>query len=315
MASGATADLKRGQSSYWIAPEELVVIGVDTPHKGGEHALLRTKGEEERLRAPLVPAMTTSIMHVGVRMTVFVRRNGDHFEVVDGRRRVLHARAANVLLREQKKDPIQVRFEVKQGTDDQIFAMSRLDNRHHMDESPLLTAEAAALMIDKMDEETAAAHLGIGVPMLRIYLSLNDLVPEVRSAIVNGVEISPGVHAQLSPTAAAKLAKLPREEQLPALQEMVKAKDLSVANAAATRATFRAKREKPTSGTRTPAPQKRVLTKLVDNASDLEVDVTPDFWAGVNFALGRLNPKQIKGMTTAIRAVSTAKSKKVAQPS
>ena len=200
MARGATAELKRGPNSFWTAPEDVIVVGIDTPHKAGEHALLRTKTEEDRLHAPLNEAMVLSMMHMGVRKTIFVRRDGPHYEVVDGRRRVLHAREANRRRIKQGEEPIQLRFEIKQGSDDQLFAMSRVDNRHHMDESPLATAEAAALMSEKMSEDQVAAILGIGVPMLRLYLSLNDLVPEVRSAITDGIEISPGVTASLSPT-------------------------------------------------------------------------------------------------------------------
>lgn len=305
MASGATAALARGPSSYLIEPEKLIVRGVDTPESDVNPIQL------ERLRKPLNEATVISMVYVGVQKTVFARRNGERFEVWDGNRRVLHAREANRRLRAEGKEPIKVRFEIRAVSDNELFALSRLNNRHQLDESPLQTAEAAAIMMQRgKSEEEVAAYLGLGVPMLRIYLALNDLHPDVRDAITAGVTLSNGMHATLAPTAAAKLARLSREEQVKALEEMLAKNDVTVAGAAAVRSNIRSaakgtKKEREIA----PAPPKRVLTKLVEAKEELSIPGVEDldFFAGIEFALGRLPSNRIKGMNATLSKLTSKK--------
>jgi ParB family chromosome partitioning protein len=302
MASGVTSTLQR-VSAYAIEPEKLIVPGIDRPFRNAEEERL----ESERVNAPLNEATVISMMLYGVQKTVFVRRDGDKLEVWDGKRRVLHAREANKRLKKAGAEGILVKIEVKAATDEQIFALQRLNNRHHVDESPLQTAEAAALMLSKgRGKDEVAAVLNIGVPMLDIYLKLNDLHQDVRESVATG---------EVSPTAAAKLASLPRDQQVTALAEMRKSGELTVAAAAATRSNIISRKaangpaKKPKSDI-TPPPPRRVLAKLVEHRKELEVDVPRGFWDGVEFALGRMPARSIKGMQPAITQLTTPKGKK-----
>lgn len=311
MATGLTASLARTAANYLIEPERLVVVGVDTADKAGDHPLLATKGEADRLKQSQVleESLVLNIMAVGVRKAIFVRRNGDKFEVQDGRRRILHAREANKRLRAMKREPIKVEMVIKKVTDEQAFTHSRIDNRHHLPETPIQTTEAATKMIALgQTEEEVAAALGIGVPMLKIYLSLNDCAPQLRKAVEDG---------KLSPTAASKLVNLSREEQVEAFEKLAQnGEPITVAKTSAVRsASVSAKKNG-----RAPAkevsvvPPRRTLSKLLElreaGAEELkEVDVAKGFWDGVSFALGKLNPKQVKGMTKAIHAATAKKSK------
>lgn len=305
MASGLTAELKRGASIYMREPEKIVVRGVDTPESDVSPIQL------QRLKLPLNEATVVSMMHVGVQKTIFCRRNGDQLEVWDGNRRVLHAREANRRLLAAGREPILVKLEITKASDEQIFALSRLNNRHHVDESPLQTAEAAAIMLNKMDEEQAAAYLGVGVPMLRIYLSLNDLDPIVRDGVADG---------QISLTAASKLARLPREEQVTSFKAALAeggGGKVTVAAAAAVRATAQAKKANGKKAKEiAPAPPKRVLTKLVSAVEEKELEVPGaenlSFYDGIKFALGQLPPQRVKGMTAAITQL-TAKKRRSAE--
>lgn len=303
MAAGVTKDLPRGPSTYYVAPEDLIVVGVDTKVKAGEHPLLRTKGEVERLHAPLDEAMVGSMMVAGVRRTVFVRRVGHTLEVVEGRRRVLHARETNKRLLKAKKDPIKIKVELKQGTDDQVYAQSRLDNRHYLAETPLMTAEAAAIMLDKMSEQEVADFLGVQIPMLRVYLALNRAIPELRNAVERG---------EASVTAVSKLVNLPIEEQADAYKKLLAegGGKITVAQTAAVRAKANAKKNGNGAHSGNPPPSKRVLNRLLEKEdARKEVDVPKGFWEGVEFALGRKNPVKISGMLEAMRTVSSPKRK------
>lgn len=300
MATGVTSTLQRGASAYLIEPEKLVVRGVDTPESDVSSVQL------SRLKQPLNEATVLSIMAVGVQKTIFVKRDGDTLVPWEGNRRTLHAREANRRLVKKGLEPVKVKIEIKSASDEQIFALQRLNNRHHLDESPLQTAEAAAIMLEKMSEADVAAFLGFGVPMLHIYLALNDLHPKLKEEIAKGV---------LSPTAGAKLAGLKRDEQVGAFETMKESGELTVAAAAAVRASVRKNGNGHGKGGKPEvvlAPPRRVLAKLVEQRKDLDVKAPKGFWEGVEFALGRRSARTITGMSAAITQVSTPKRKRAA---
>ena len=89
----------RRLNAFGMDPMDLTVIGHDT-EDGPDHPLY-----DERVKLPIDDAMVMNIASLGVREPIIVRKNGDAVEVVDGRRRVLHARVANELLA-KKGEPL-----------------------------------------------------------------------------------------------------------------------------------------------------------------------------------------------------------------
>jgi ParB family chromosome partitioning protein len=300
MASGITSTLKRGPSNYVVNPGDLCVVGLDTPHQRGEHPLW-----DKRAFLAADESMVTSILAHGVKKAIFVRVNGDVLEVIDGRRRVINAREANRRIKEDGSDRpfIEVPVVVQKGTDAHLFGLARLLNRGNLEEDAVTTADAAQRLIDMgKTKEEVAAYLHVGVPMLEIYLSLLDLDPKIQKAIESG---------EISATAASKLSKLSRDEQIVAFDSMRAAGTLSVAAANSVRAAKVAEK-KGSAREVSQAPKKSIVRRLVERAEsgDLEVDLSEDFLLGIKWAIGLADTKKIKGLSAAVRAVAPKKREK-----
>lgn len=288
MARGITTELKRGSSTYKVHPKDLVIVGIDTDHKEGEHQLWR---KVEKPKADLI----ASVKEVGVQKDVWgsvEKIDGkDRIVVVDGRTRTLAAREAGLS---------EVSVTIKKGN---LFGLSFLANLGAHGETPLAIAKAAAKMVEAGDSlETIATFLQVGIPMVRIYLSLNELEPSVRGLVEKG---------EMSMTAASKLKGLSPEEQKKAVEEMRARGELSVAAASQVRASKQRKNGRRKTDVAASVPKKRVLRRLVEAFDEKEleakVDVKSDFWLGVKFSQGLINPRSIKGLSDAIREVSPKK--------
>lgn len=307
MATGITKDLKRA-SAYYADPGNLCIVGLDTPHKKGEHPLW-----DKRAFLPADDSMVASILAHGVKKPVFVRINGDVLEVVDGRRRIINARAANAKIREMNEEAgterpfIEVPVILQKGTEAHLFGLARLLNRGQLEEDPLTTAEAAQKLIDQgQTEEQVATYLQIGAPMLKIYLSLLDLHPTVRKAVED---------QRISMTAASKLAPLAREEQVEAFEKLLAegGGEVTVKAAAAVRAQKTAEKQGKEGGT--VAPPKKVIRKVVEKleAGEIETsDISDDFLLGAKWAAGMIDTKRVKGLSAVVRKATEKKAKKSA---
>ncbi|AKF03383.1 ParB/RepB/Spo0J family partition protein [Sandaracinus amylolyticus] len=272
-----------------LAPEEVVVIGVDTAHKKGEHTLF-----DERVFLPLDDDMLHSIEMYGVLKPIFVRRAGAVFEVVDGRRRVLHAREVNRAQRERGGgDPRTVRAITEDGDDAHLFGLSRLANRGAKPEHPIQTAEAAReLHASGKSLSEIAGYLNVGVPMVRNYLSLLELHSQVREAVADEA---------VTMTAALKLVVLPAELQVAALEELLRSENRTVAAALAVRNRL-CTTESDGRSVREPPPPRRVVQRFLSNPSAFGLGhVSEDFWLGVRWCHGFVPSSRIRGMANAVR--------------
>lgn len=269
-------DAKR-LNAFSMDPDKLVIIGVDTDD-GPEHPLWDT-----RAFLPIEESLVLNIMCYGIIEPVTAVKDGDRAVVVDGRRRVLHAREAKKRQEKAGEVSVMVPLMVKRGSDGRLFGISRSANEHRASDDLLTRAENAQRMIDLGEsEETVAVTFGIKPQTVRIWLSLLDLDNTVKIAVKNG---------ELSASAAAKLAKLPRAEQKTTLVEL---REQGKVTTKKTAARVRAKR---TNGESITAPGKKVLKKLIAGEFELE----DDFIAGMRFAIGDLNPAQVKGLKAALR--------------
>jgi hypothetical protein len=197
----------RRLNGFWMRPEDLVIVGLDTKHKKGEHPLW-----DERINLPLDENMVLNIMAEGVHEPVIVRKDGEQPLLVNGRQRVRHAREANKRLTAAGKEPVEIKTVVERGSDDRMFGIMISTNevrREDALESKLSKLERYMAM--GKSEEQAAIVFGVGVPTIKTWLAIVEAGPEVKSAIRDGA---------LSATAAAKIAKAPREKQAALVQEV-----------------------------------------------------------------------------------------------
>jgi ParB family chromosome partitioning protein len=210
-------DAKR-LNAFLMDPDELTVVGLDTDD-GPEHPLY-----DERVHLPLDQGLVDNITSLGVLETVLVRKNGDRVEVVDGRRRVLHAREANKQNKFKGDDRISVPLTIRRETEQSGFLGVIISaNRHRHDDNPLLSAKKAGRLINMgKTEDDAARYFGVSRVAIGQWLKLLDLAPKVQRAIEQG---------KIAASAAATLVDMTHAEQEAKLEELIAAGATSVQEA------------------------------------------------------------------------------------
>ncbi len=174
---------------------------------------------DPRVEEPPDESLVLNIMVHGVLEPVIVRKNGEArgkpiVEVVAGRRRVTAAREANKRLRKEGKEPILVPAVRRRGEDVDMFGVMASENSIRKNESPLEQAKKIQRHIDMgASEDRVAIVFGVSRSTIRQRLALLDAAPEVKRAVESG---------KLSSVAAARLSKLPREEQVEQLPDLMK---------------------------------------------------------------------------------------------
>ena len=277
--------IKRTDMS-WEDPDKLIIVSDDK--SGFCHA--------SRNAAPLVEALVLNILLRGVIEPVVVRMNGEDIEVIDGRRRVLHAREANRRLREAGGDLIRVPFIVRGGSEVDLLGIASSAQMHE-EESPYEKAcHLDRLMSRGKSIEEASIDVGVSVHRakeLLVILTTSDVVQKA-------------VEEKVIPASAVKhLSKLPHEEQEKRVKELVEGA-----------------KEKKTKGEKKPrkataadareaaglivAPAKRRLASLAKIMESVAPKKALLLW----WFLGRMTDRQIAQEDTDMRAAMTALSKK-----
>jgi ParB family transcriptional regulator, chromosome partitioning protein len=237
------------RSLFLLAPEDVVVVGLDTKD-GPEHPLY-----DERIHMPLVEMTVRDIMKRGVIEPIVVIKNGEKAVVTDGRRRIMHAREVNRRLREAGSEEL-IRIPVlppEKGSDSELMSLMIVLNEHREADMPINRAKKLQkfLRLGRSEEEAAEAFK-ISEAQVGKLLSLLDLIPEVQAMLAKG-EISLG--------RAYEVAKLASDEQL---------------EAATKKAAPKAQK----------APSKAALRKLL---KDNEGKLSSDFVLGIRYALGEID--------------------------
>jgi ParB family chromosome partitioning protein len=167
---------------------------------------------DERVKLPIDENLVRNIMVHGVRQIINVRKNGDEIEVVDGRQRVRHAIEANKRLRKEGAEPVRVRVFLEKGTDADLAGVTVLLNEHRRDDDVMGKALKAQRLLNlaKTDDEVANIF-GVTKQTLRGWQTLLEASPAVQKAVAAG---------DVSPSAAAVIAKLPRADQATKLAEL-----------------------------------------------------------------------------------------------
>jgi ParB family chromosome partitioning protein len=296
-------------SIFKMAPEDVVIIGVDTDHKSGDHVLY-----DERALLPLKEETVLSMMALGVlqvaKVTVLeiatktdktVKRRAI---VTDGRRRVLHAREANRRLRAAGEPEISIRVEAENGkrVSEEMLGLTMIAMNELREEDPVLVKAAKAERMVQRGIERAKIAIAFGVHPQTIdcWLKIRSASAPIRKALSEG---------SVNATVAAVIADLPKEQQAEALEKAV-AEGGGKATVAAAKAVVRAEKNKRAGkeGDVHQKPKGRLLTKIVEYAKVNEPELPEGFILGLQYAKGEIDAKKVKGLSGVLRELERASS-------
>lgn len=276
----------RGQSISYVDPADVVLIGRDTPHKSAaEHwawdpRVLNDPDED----------IVVGMMHEGVHYPVLVVRDDGAAIVFEGRQRTINAREANRRLKKLGKEPIKLPFVVRRVSDAKASLLGVMLNAHRIDETPLEKAEKASTMLAMGHaRDRIAGSFRVDVQTVNVWLDVLTCDKRVRAAFDAG---------RIGLTACARLAKLSKEEQATALDEMIASGDTSVAaadHAVKTRRAAKAGVEAPYA-----IPSRSHIKRILALRTDGDVDAAqlPDeFIAALRWIAGDLAPTSVKGLS------------------
>jgi ParB family chromosome partitioning protein len=248
--------------AFRFDPSKLVIIGLDTDD-GPEHPLW-----DERIKLPLDEAMVKSVMKIGVKETIIVRKRPDGgAEVVNGRRRTMHAREANRRLEELGEPLLAVPAVLERGDDDHHAEVMVSLNEIRVNDDVLVKAAKAKRMLDRCgDVERVATAFGVTDRTVHTWVKLDELPKTVKKAVSEGV---------LSANAAGKLHGMDKVEQDKALAELKEQHESTGKRASAKDASSKNPNTKPTPSRPKKKDIDKVVVALEQNAED------DDYAAGV----------------------------------
>lgn len=184
----------------FVADPSDLVIAADPSHPLYDHTA----------RHEIEETLVLNIMALGVRQAVTVAKGeDDRFYVVDGRRRVIHAREANRRLKDMGEPPLLVPIAAEKGSEEaQGLVMVSL-NEQRKDDTVLTKARKAEQLRSRgVAEDKIRLAFGVDAKTLSHWSTLLDLAAPVQAAVDAG---------QISAHAALPLAKLPKAQQKEAL--------------------------------------------------------------------------------------------------
>lgn len=192
-------------------PNELSIVGLDTEHKEGEHALW-----DKRIEQPVDEDLVRSILLLGIIQPVKIREEQGIIMVVDGRRRV---RAAREALRQQKEMggtlPLKVPTLIERGDDTRVVGVMLASNELRKgDDIPTKARKAQAYFGLCKDLEAVAITFGVSRTTIANWFKLLEADPAIMAAVEE---------KKIAASAAYQLASLPRDEQLKRLKSMLDA--------------------------------------------------------------------------------------------
>jgi ParB family chromosome partitioning protein len=212
---------------------------------------------DERVHLPVEADFLASIMEHGVKEAVKVKRNGDRWEVVNGRQRVKAARKANKIFEAAGKEKMFVPTTLEQADEKQAMKLMVALNEHRRDDDPITKANKARRMRDKqIPEKEVAAQFGLKVGQLRELMKVLDTTPKVQKLVANG---------ELSVQTAAGISDLPREEQDAKIEELKATVGLNRTTVAATVKARKVAKETGNDVAITVAPKRALVLALADD--------------------------------------------------
>lgn len=311
-ASRKQLDADKGKTTWLMYPEDICIAGVDYPADPGDPFY------DGRVLLPLDPGMIDDIDQNGVKQPITVVNDGEVPKVDDGRRRTLHARAANLRRVERGEPKLRVNVFLEKGDAKHVFLTARRSNAYRVDDDVMAKAENANRAITRFGstvEEVAAAE-NVSPKTVKEWLAVLELSVDARQAIAGG---------QISPSGALTLLRdVPRKEQGKVLADAIAAGGgkVNVREAEAGAKNARKDRTPPlpagggaeASAPAEAAPTKGVLKKLVRahekgelKLFDGDAGQQDAFVKAIRFVLGDLNKSGVKGLTAGLRALGVVK--------
>jgi ParB family chromosome partitioning protein len=162
----------------------------------------RKRFDEEKIKA-----LSTSIRHDGLLQPIVVRKNGDHYELIMGERRLQAARLAGV---------VTVPALVREAEDVDSLRLALVENLQREDLDPIEVAEAYRALVDTfgLSHNALADLVGRDRSSVANTIRLLGLPAKIRSLIVDG-KIREG-HAR------ALLALTTEAEQISLAEKIIK---------------------------------------------------------------------------------------------
>jgi ParB family chromosome partitioning protein len=196
-----------------VHPGRLHVVGVDADERE-EHPLDNLGRSEEKLDEGFV----TNIFALGVLEPVIVRIVGKRIEVVDGTRRVLHAREASKRSENAGLGPRLVPIILRHGEAKDLAVVQASANQFVKPEHTVMqkARRAAHLLNVGVSEDKVAMAFGVSVSTCRQWTKLLTLQPKVIDAIdrnhitaavaIDWVALEPGKQLEAFRDAMEKVA-------------------------------------------------------------------------------------------------------------
>lgn len=289
-----TEPKKKKLNAFSYDANDLVIIGYDT-EDGREHPLY-----DERIHMELSEALVRNIMAYGVIEPIVCRKEGERFVVVAGRQRVRAAREANNRLEQAGEELLSVPVILRRGGDAGMLGIMISENEiRKEDEISSKLMKLEKLFALGKTEEECAIIFGVTRQTIKNMISLMESGEAVKEAVEKG---------ELTATAGMQIAKLPRDEQAEAIEEVKAVKKNSNGKRKATtqvaQQVVKARKKNTENGTDEATivpPTKRVLRKLIETGEIQRIEAEP--YQIVEWILGDLSPARIKGLTAAIRSL------------
>ena len=203
----------RGGTLFLLRPEVLTLV-VDPAHYL----------YDERVDLPLDPEVLANIDAEGVRVPIFVVKEGEDTLVVAGRQRRKYALEVNKLRAAAGKEPLLLPAICLRGAKEQILKVAILENEARAEDTPLGKAKKVKRYMDLRHSDQpiiseadlkreAASLFAVTTKTIEARLKLLDLAPSVQAAVEE---------KKIGVWAATELSTLPVPEQAAAVVEMVK---------------------------------------------------------------------------------------------
>lgn len=254
-------------NAFLIEPEKLTIISDE------KHALY-----DERIKLPIDEKLVLNIMAFNVKQPVFVAKDGNEIQVVDGRQRVRAALEANKRLVKDGKEPLRIPVMLQKGDDADLFGVSIFVNELRQSDGPLIkAAKAVRFLAMGRTEEEAAVVFGVTPAAIRQWVKLFDLAPQVRAAVNAG---------EITASAASKLAPLKKAEQVEELRKLTadgKKTTGKKAAVAAKKARGQVAIEKPST---------KLLKRLIAYSTNNEKGIGDDDITLLKWVLGEIDAKE-----------------------
>ena len=237
---GTIPNAKKG-TFWWFKPEDpRIVIITDPGHKLFDRRTLQPPSE----------ALIESIAKDGMRQAIEIRKIGDEYQVVFGRKRVQAAREAAKRYPDKK---ILIKAMPATMTDAEALKDATIENSLRVDDSASVKGFNAARLIEAgYDDQELERMFGVSIGTINGWVDFHEnATDEVKAALDEG---------KLTYTDAKKISRKPSEKQSDALAKAIRAEK---------------PRPGPKKGPRRPTLKfKAVITE--DNENPMQISI-PDF--------------------------------------